>query len=151
MRTYGTKHGTYTPINVDKYCGRSLPIYRSGWELKAFISLDKNPKIKKWGSETLSIPYIDTTRNKETHWYIPDLFFSVIDVNGIERKWLIEIKPYNQSVIPKASKRKSPQKLLLEQLIVQRNHDKWNATIQFCKNKGWSFGIMTEKGIEQLC
>ena len=87
----------------------------------------------------------------EVHWYIPDLFFSVIDLNGVEQKWLIEIKPYNQSVTPKFSKRKNPQKALAEQIVVQRNHDKWEATIQFCKSKGWHFGIMTEKGIERLC
>lgn len=151
MRQYKTRQGKYTPLNKDKYCGRTLPIYRSGWELKAFISLDQNPKIKKWGSETLSIPYIDKTRNGETHWYIPDLFFSVIDINNIEQKWLIEIKPYSQSVDVKITKRKSPQKIIAEQLIVQRNKDKWEATVKFCKTKGWHFGVMSEKGIEKLC
>ena len=35
-------------------------------ELKAFIGLDKNPKVKKWGSETLSIPYSDKTRGRRS-------------------------------------------------------------------------------------
>ena len=64
---------------------------------------------------------------------------------GKEHKWLIEIKPYNQSVIPKATKRKSPMKLLNETLIVRRNLDKWKAAISFCKNKNWNFAIWTEK------
>ena len=73
----GTKHGTYSPINKDKYCGRALPIYRSGWELKAFIGLDKNPKVKKWGSETLSIPYSDKTRGRRSSLLYPwFIFFS---------------------------------------------------------------------------
>ena len=32
-------------ILEDKYIGTALPRFRSGWEAKAFIALDKNPKI----------------------------------------------------------------------------------------------------------
>jgi hypothetical protein len=93
-----TKKGIYLPQNPSKYIGKQQPRYRSSWELKAFISLDKNPKVIHWGSESIIIPYIDTTRNNTQHRYYVDLFFEVIDVNGISHKWLIEIKPYNQSV-----------------------------------------------------
>jgi hypothetical protein len=48
MARYGLKQGSYTPLCKDKYVGTALPVFRSGWELKAFISLDKNPKIIKW-------------------------------------------------------------------------------------------------------
>ena len=48
MAKYGLKQGSYTPLCKDKYVGTALPVFRSGWELKAFISLDKNPKIIKW-------------------------------------------------------------------------------------------------------
>ena len=121
-----------------------------GWELKAFIALDKNPKIIRWGSESVIIPYIDTTRGNESHRYIVDLFFVSLDQTGKEQKWLIEIKPYNQSVIPKATKRKSPLKLLNETLVVKRNLDKWKSAVTFCKRRGWNFAIWTEKGINQL-
>ena len=70
---HGIKRGIYTPQNIQKYIGKNLPTYRSSWELKAFISLDRNPKISKWGSENFVIPYIDTTRNNETHRYIIDI------------------------------------------------------------------------------
>lgn len=76
---YGLKQGTYTPINKLKYVGLALPKYRSGWEVKAFIALDKNPKIIRWGSESVIIPYIDTTRGNEIHKYIVDLFFVTLD------------------------------------------------------------------------
>lgn len=36
-------------------------------------------------------------------------------------------------------------KLLNETLIVKRNLDKWSAAIKFCKNRGWSFAVWTEK------
>lgn len=146
-----TKKGIYTPINLSKYIGNQMPRYRSSWQLKAFISLDKNDKVLHWGSEAIIIPYIDKTRNNTNHRYIVDLYFQIKDINGILQKWLIQIKPYNQSVQPKISKRKSPQKLLQQQLIVLQNKCKWEAATYFCKNKGWHFGIWTEKGINQIC
>ena len=41
------KHGQYTPMNLKKYIGKKLPIYRSTWELRAFISLDRNENVLK--------------------------------------------------------------------------------------------------------
>lgn len=147
-----SKKGQYTPQNLKKYIGSKLPIFRSTWELRAFISLDRNENIIKWGSENYVIPYIDETRNFETHKYIIDLFFEIKSgENQLPIKWLIEIKPFNQSITPKASKRKSPERLLSEAIIVKRNHCKWNAAIKFCKAKGWHFGVYTEKGITKLC
>lgn len=139
-------------MNIKKYVGKKLPIYRSTWELRAFISLDKNPNVVRWGSENFIIPYIDKTRNNETHRYVIDLFFEIgTTENNIPIKWLIEIKPYNQSITPKVTKRKSPEKLLYESMVVERNHCKWNAAIHFCKARGWHFGVYTEKGITKLC
>ena len=139
-------------MNMKKYVGKKLPIYRSTWELRAFISLDKNPNIVRWGSENFIIPYIDKTRNNETHRYVIDLFFEIgTSENNLPIKWLIEIKPYNQSITRKATKSKSPEKLLYESMVVERNHCKWNAAIHFCKARGWHFGVYTEKGITKLC
>ena len=139
-------------MNIKKYVGKKLPIYRSTWELRAFISLDKNANVVRWGSENFVIPYIDKTRNNETHRYVIDLFFEIgATKDGLPIKWLIEIKPYNQSITPKVSKRKSPEKLLYESMIVERNHCKWKAAIHFCKARGWHFGVYTEKGITKLC
>ena len=148
-----TRHGVYTPKNLSKYIGSSLPVFRSSWELKAFISLDKNDKILKWGSENFVIPYIDETRNFETHRYVVDLFFEIADAtkNGLPIRWLIEIKPESQSVMPKQTKRKSVQKIISESIVVKRNQCTWRAAVAFCKSKGWHFGVYTEKGINKLC
>lgn len=67
------------------------------------------------------------------------MFFVTKDIQGKEHKWLIEIKPYSQSVLPKATKRKNPAKLLSETLIVKRNLDKWNSAVKFCRNKRMEF------------
>ena len=148
-----TKKGVYTPKNLNKYIGKNLPVFRSSWELRAFISLDRNEKISKWGSENFIIPYIDRTRNNETHKYVIDLFFEIADYtkNGLPIKWLLEIKPYSQSVTPQAKRGKSTQCLLNETIIVERNKCKWESAINFCKSKGWHFGVYTEKGITKLC
>lgn len=148
-----TKKGVYTPKNLNKYIGKNLPVFRSSWELRAFISLDRNEKISKWGSENFIIPYIDRTRNNETHKYVIDLFFEIADYtkNRLPIKWLLEIKPYSQSVSPQAKRGKSTQRLLNETIIVERNKCKWESAINFCKAKGWHFGVYTEKGITKLC
>ena len=147
------KHGQYTPMNLKKYIGKKLPIYRSTWELRAFISLDRNENVLKWGSENFIIPYVDETRGFETHRYIIDLFFEIAGATeeGRPIKWLLEIKPYKQSVTPMPKKQKSPEKLLAESIIVKRNQCKWKAAIKFCQSKGWHFGVYTEKGITKLC
>ena len=56
-----------------------------------------------------SVPYIDVTRNNETHKYVVDIFFEIANAtkNGLPIKWLIEIKPFNQSITPKITKRKT--------------------------------------------
>ena len=148
-----TRHGVYRPQNMGKYIGSSLPVFRSSWELKAFMSLDRNSKILRWGSENFVISYVDETRGNETHRYVIDLFFEIADVTegGKPIRWLIEIKPESQSVMPKATKRKSQAKLAEETAIVRRNQCKWRAAVAFCKARGWHFGVYTENGIRRLC
>lgn len=150
--SYKTFTGTFKPLNPSKYIGKTLPIFRSSWEAKAFISLDKNQKVIKWGSECFVIPYIDSTRGNTTHRYIIDLYFEIININNEIEKWLIEIKPYNQSTITKQMTSKlSSEKLLARQLIVERNQCKWKFATQFAKSKNMHFGVWTEKGIEKIC
>jgi hypothetical protein len=148
-----TRHGIYKPINRSKYIGAEFPIFRSSWELKAFISLDRNDKILRWGSENVSIYYIDETRNNERHQYIIDLFFEIADVkkDGRPIKWLLEIKPERHSIMPQSKKGKKLSNVISESIIVKRNHCKWRAAVEFCKSKGWHFGVYTENGISKLC
>ena len=41
------RQGVFTPRNRDKYRGKTLPIYRSGWELKFFRWCDLNENVMK--------------------------------------------------------------------------------------------------------
>ena len=148
------KQGVYTPQNLSKYVGAQLPKYRSSWELRAFMALDRNEKVLKWGSENFVIPYIDTTRGNEPHRYVVDLFFEIAEYtqNGAPIKWLIEIKPQAQATPRKIPKKpKNPTKFINEAIVVERNKCKWTAAVSFCKSRGWHFGVYTEKGITKLC
>ena len=117
------------------------------------MSLDRNDKILRWGSENVVIRYIDETRNNEWHRYVIDLFFEIADVtkDGRPIKWLIEIKPEKQSVMPVNNKRRKLQTIIEESTIVKRNQCKWRAAVEFCRAKGWHFGVYTENGITKLC
>lgn len=105
------------------------------------MSLDRNEKVLKWGSENYVIPYVDATRGNSTHRYYVDLFFELAD----GEKWLLEIKPQNQAVFT-PSKRKKIEKQIAEASIVARNRCKWTAAVSFCKSKGWHFRNLYRKG-----
>ena len=65
--------GRYKVVNVDKYKGdHTNVVYRSLWERHVFSWCDSNPKVKKWSSEELIIPYYYDV-DKKYHRYFPDL------------------------------------------------------------------------------
>ena len=139
------KQGKYNPINKEKYIGKSTPIYRSGWELKCFLTLDKNPAVIKWGSENIILPYIDPTRNYTQHQYVVDLFFEALDPEGKLIKYLVEVKPYKETQPPVITKRKKQETIAYESVTYARNMAKWQSAVKFAKSKGWRFLIWTEK------
>lgn len=145
MRKY--KQGVYHIKNTEKYIGSQTSnemtaIYRSSWEKIAFIYLDHNPNILKWGSECVVVPYkyrLDTTP-KVRKYYI-DIFF--MDKFG---KHLIEIKPKNQTDFNKI-KRSKNKKNIIEYI---KNVDKWNYAQVFAKENDMMFKIWTEEHINEL-
>jgi hypothetical protein len=56
--------------------------------------------------------------------------------------YLIEIKPKAQTEF-RAVKRKT-RKFLQEAAIVAVNHAKWDAAKAFCRERGWTFQVLTE-------
>lgn len=138
--------GKYKPKYPEKYKGDPTDIvFRSSWELKLFNLLDRHPEVEWWQSETLVIPYRSPVDNK-MHRYFPDVLVKKKSGETI----LIEVKPYAQTVEPKYDKNKPPkgkgkQKLLREVLEWGKNSAKWDAARKLCKQRGWSFAIMTEK------
>ena len=131
--------GKYQIINADKYVGRRLPTYRSGWEHSFMRFCDTNDNILQWVSESIAIPYRHPLTGKMTN-YVPDFLVTYRTKNNIMRAELIEIKPKKQSVIEsKASAR--------DRAIVAVNYAKWDAATKWCRRQGLTFRVITEDQI----
>ena len=141
MATY---KGFFKPKNPQKYHGDPTNIvYRSGWELKLMLRLDEDPQVVKWSSEELAIPYRSPIDNK-IHRYFTDFIVTKINKDGIKETSLIEVKPASQTVPPQVSNKKT-KRYITEVTTWGVNQAKWAAAEKFCKQKGWTFHIFTEK------
>lgn len=133
------KQGYYYPNNKNKYFGDKA-IYRSGLELEYFKFFDNNPNCLKWSSESVVIPYY-WEGDQKWHKYYIDLIATFKD----GKQYLIEIKPYRQTLVPEQTKRKRKKTLLTEQLTFSKNTSKWQAAKIFAEKNNYKFIILTEK------
>ncbi len=136
------KQGVYSPVNREKYKSLRLPEYRSSWELKFFKWCDSNPAVLEWNSESVIVPYLSPVDNK-LHRYFIDGFISLKEGTTV-RRYLIEIKPYKQTIPPIESKRKKKSTILYEKMTYAVNQAKWNAARQFAQKRNLEFIILTE-------
>ena len=118
------RQGIFVPKNIDKFIGERA-IYRSGLELKFFRFCDNNPKVVRWGSENV------------------DNYVVIKEGNAIT-KYLVEIKPYKQTLKP-TTKYKQKKHIIYEQVQFVRNQAKWEAARKYCKGRGYKWLILTEK------
>ena len=84
------RQGIYHPINPDRIIPNreNKIIYRSALEWRWMHKLDKNEKVKRWGSECLCVPYVKPTTQR-VHRYYPDLMVEFVDGSTN----IFEIKP----------------------------------------------------------
>ena len=145
-KTYKAPYkGVYRPINPEKYVGNPKRIiYRSMWEKKVMMKLDRNPDIIKWASEELSIPYTNPIDRKR-HRYYPD--FVVENKRG--QKMMIEVKPSRQMKKPVRKKRKT-KRYIRESLTYIKNMSKWRAAKEYCDKNDMEFKFITEFDIPGL-
>jgi hypothetical protein len=129
------QQGTYKPTNSNRYIGKHLPKYRSGWELKFMRFCDSHPSVVAWASESHRIPYFNPIKNKQT-MYVPDFFIIYEDKNKQRHAEFIEIKPAGQIL---GNARSAGQKA---QAVV--NEAKWQAAKAFCDRQGVGFRVLTE-------
>jgi hypothetical protein len=129
--------GLFTPINKQKYIGKNIPKYRSGWELTFMMFLDSNKNVLYWASESISIPYRHPFKGKVVN-YIPDFFVVYQNKYGKQIAEMVEIKPKKQSLIE--SKVASAR----DKIIVAINHAKWASAVAYCKHHGYTFRVITE-------
>jgi len=144
------KQGYYTPENPKKYVGEKDNIFfRSGWELKLMIFLDRNAHVTQWASEPFAIKYINKLTKKQHRYFID--FWAV--VSG--KKVLIEVKPSKevQKPNPISESKVNYKKLKNYNIACEtyiRNISKWEAAINFCKTNNMIFKIFTENDFKKL-
>jgi hypothetical protein len=136
----------FTPTNPQKYSGDpSNIIMRSSWETKFANWCDVNPSIISWVSEETVIPYRCGTDNK-IHRYFVDFKIQVKETSGRVKTYLVEIKPYKQTIPPVYPGRQT-QRYLQESFAYIKNQSKWEAATQYAKERGWEFIKLTEHNL----
>lgn len=136
--------GLYKPTNPKKYVGNPNQIvYRSLLERRFMRYCDLNSDIEYWASEELPIRYYNPL-DKKYHRYFPDFIIKTINND----KFVIEIKPYRQSLKPKPPKKKT-KSYMRESFEYIKNQAKWSAAKAYCDDKGMKFKIITEKELGQ--
>jgi hypothetical protein len=144
MREDRYHQGKFHPQNPEKYKGDYKNIiYRSSWELKFMRYCDRNENILEWGSEEFYIPYYDPTTRK-VRKYFPDFIMKVKESNGSIKKYIIEIKPKNQTIPPVKTPKKRNKTFITEALTYEKNIAKWKAAKEFCDDRMIEFKIITE-------
>jgi len=104
---------------------------------------DENPNVLKWSSEEVIVPYKSPIDGRY-HRYFPDFLIRVKNKQGQLETIMIEVKPYKETKEPKPQKRLT-KNYLYEVKTWGINKSKWEAAIQFCKDRKWKFMIITEK------
>lgn len=136
--------GKYTPVNKDKYDGDWTSItYRSLWERKVMVYLDKSPNVVRWSSEEIVIPY--TGPDGKRHRYFPDFFAEIKKADGTIEKVLMEVKPFKETQPPKPNKDgRVTRRVYIDDMIYKKNMSKWAAAKAICEENDWKFQILTE-------
>jgi hypothetical protein len=140
------RHKRFIPINENKYVGKDFPVCRSSWETRFCEWCDKNPCIVSWASEAVQIPYFDPISKKNRRYY-PDFSMVVKDAQGKLNKYLVEIKPYKETIPPSAHGNKKDRTVMYEFCTYQTNVAKWKAAQIFCRKYGITFKVLTEKDL----
>lgn len=136
--------GKYEVKNPTKYVGNIHKVsYRSSWELSVHAFFDNNPRILRWASEEIKIPYIKPTDGR-VHNYFPDYWIEYVNKDGEVVQELIEVKPLAQTRI---SKSKNPKTKLYENLAYVVNQSKWEAAVNWCKHHNMRFRVLSESDI----
>ena len=143
------KQGLFTPQRPTKYKGSHPIIYRSSLELHVMRFFDNATFVTEWGSETIIIPYIKPTDGK-VHRYYTDFNVKIRDNAGVIRKYVIEVKPYRQTIPPTTHGNKKQKTIITEQVNYAINTAKWESAREWSAKHGYIFSIITEKDINRL-
>ena len=104
---------------------------------------DGNPKVKKWSSEEVVVPYYYEV-DKKYHRYFVDMKITYDD----DKTVLVEIKPEKETVPPTGPKK--TKRYINEGLTYIKNMNKWEAANEYAKDRGWKFQVWTEKTLQEM-
>lgn len=142
------QQGMFKPQNPKKYNGDPTKIvYRSSWELKMMMELDKREDVIQWESEEFFIFYI-SPKDGKTHRYFPDFLVKRKSGDKIVT-FLIEVKPLSQTKPPE-KKKKITKSYLNEIVTYAVNEAKWKFAQEYCDKRGWIFQLFTEEDLHLL-
>jgi len=154
------KQNYFTPKFPNKVINTNPIFYRSSYEERFMNYLDLNKNVIKWGSEVITIPYVNEVDGRQ-HRYITDFYVELRDVTGKINTLIVEVKPENQMerldeqgnlILPREPKKKSMkafQNYINKVNIIRKNHSKWKAARDYCKKMGYHFKVITEKDLFQ--
>lgn len=133
----------FKPKNYRKYRGDPTNIVaRSSWEKMAMIWLDNHYSCIEWSSESTIIPYYSPVDEK-WHRYFVDFSATFKYKDGSVKKFLIEVKPYSQTLKPVKGKKKE-KTFLNEAMTYTINQAKWEAAEKYAAEHGMYFTKITE-------
>lgn len=133
----------YKPMFPEKYTGDPTNIVmRSSWETRFASWCDKNPSVVKWSSEETIIPYRCPTDDR-IHRYFVDFKIQIRNKDGLLKTYLIEVKPAKQTQPPVYPGRNT-QRYITESMTFIKNQAKWKAAVEWAKDRGYEFKIITE-------
>jgi hypothetical protein len=136
----------FVPINPKKYLGDPTRIMsRSNWEFKLMVKFDQSSDVLAWASEEIVLKYLSPVDNR-VHRYFTDFLV----VNKDKRVTLIEVKPYAQTQPPIMKKGRRKDVMVNETCTYLVNQAKWKAAEEYCRQRGWTFKVITEKEIPQF-
>lgn len=145
------KQGFYKLVHPEKYLQpidrtmnkKEIPEYRSSWELKFFKFCDANPIVLKWSTEPFPIQYWSPVDNKMRRYFVDGF----IEFQSKD-KFLVEIKPFAQTIPPKEPKTKTSKSMKKFNSDVETfitNQAKWEAAKRFAAERNMKFIILTER------
>lgn len=122
-----------------KYSSNDPCIFRSHLELRVFQSIDNDDKYTSWEAEpNLGIKY--HFDGKERTYYV-----DVIATHKDKGVRLIEIKPYQQTQLPKYKHGTNKKNYEYQIRQYYQNIAKWRAAKAWAIERGYTFMIITEK------
>ena len=153
--------GFYDPKIPAKYKGKSRPYYKSSYEWRMMYWCDMNAKIKSWSYEPIAIPYTFSVPQNSPIWmqnlvdykqhqYHIDFVIDIEENDGKVYTYLIEVKPYGQTIMPSEPKKKTKKSLekflgYMKEYI--KNQNKWAAAKEYCQQRNYKFTVLTERDI----